>query len=68
MKTSFNLTLFDDEETERKLQFLNRLEILFDHSKNIANVGNSLSEDYYYFSDILPLGSKVRVTFEVIEE
>jgi hypothetical protein len=62
MKTSFDLTLFDDWETERKLEFLNRLETLFDHTKN------TLPNEYYQFSDNLPIGSKVRVTFEVIEE
>lgn len=62
MKTSFDLTLFDDWETERKLEFLNKLETLFDHTKN------TLPSEYYHFSDNLPIGSKVRVTFEVIEE
>lgn len=61
MKTEFEMTLFDDEETVRKLPMLSRLEVLFDHSKNI------LPEDYFWFSDNLPLGSRVKVTFEVIE-
>lgn len=61
MKTEFEMMLFDDEETVRKLPMLNRLEVLFDHSKNI------LPEDYFWFSDNLPLGSRVKVTFEVIE-
>lgn len=42
MKTSFDLTLFDDWETERKLEFLNKLETLFDHTKN------TLPSEYYH--------------------
>ena len=55
------MTLWDDAETAKDLTILNRLEALFDHSKN------SLPEEYYWFSDNLPVGSKVRITFEVIE-
>jgi hypothetical protein len=61
MKTSFELTLWDDEETHKNLTVLNTLEVLFDHSRN------HLPEDYFYFSDNLPIGSKVRITFEVIQ-
>ena len=61
MKTKFEMTLFDDEETAKKLTMLNRLEVLFDHSKN------TLPEDYFWFSDNLPLGSRVKITFEVME-
>lgn len=61
MKAEFEMTLFDDEETAKKLPMLNRLETLFDHSKN------NLPEDYYWFSDNLPVGSRVKITFEVIE-
>lgn len=61
MKTSFELTLWDDEETHKNLTLLNTLEALFDHSRN------NLPEDYFYFSDNLPIGSKVRITFEVIQ-
>jgi len=61
MKTEFELTLFDDEETAKKSSMLSHLEILFDHSKN------KLPDDYYWFSDNLPLGTRVKITFEVIE-
>lgn len=60
MKTEFEMTLFDDEETAKNLSILNRLEALFDHSKN------TLPLDYYWFSDNLPVGSKVKITFEVL--
>ena len=61
MKTEFEMTLFDDEETAKKMTVLNRIETLFDHSKN------NLPEDYFWFSDSLPVGSRVKITFEVIE-
>ena len=61
MKTEFEMTLWDDEETARDLTILNRLETLFDHSKN------TLPKDYYWFSDNLPVGARVKITFEVIE-
>ena len=61
MKAEFEMTLFDDEETAKNLSMLNRLEALFDHSKN------TLPLDYFWFSDKLPVGSKVRITFEVVE-
>jgi hypothetical protein len=61
MKAEFEMTLFDDAETHRNLPMLNRLEALFDHSQN------ELPEEYYWFSDKLPLGSRVRITFEVVD-
>ena len=61
MKAEFEMTLFDDEKTRKKLTFLNTLETMFDDERNI------LPPEYFYFSDELPPGTKVRVTFEVIE-
>jgi hypothetical protein len=58
MKVEFKMTLFDDEETKAKLVLLNRLETLFDHSKN------QLPKEYFWFSDNLPIGSKVKIIFE----
>jgi hypothetical protein len=55
------MTLFDDAETHKKLALLSPLETMFDHSKN------PLTLDYYWFSDHLPVGSKVRITMEVVE-
>ena len=60
MKITFDMTLFDDEKNRKKLTSLNKLETLFDDERNI------LPEEYFYFSDDLPMGSTVRVTFEVI--
>lgn len=61
MKTTFDMTLFNDENTLKKLTVLNTLEIMFDDERNV------LPPEYFYFSDNLPLGSRVRITFEVIE-
>ena len=61
MKAEFEITLFNDEETRKKLNILNRLETMFDDERN------TLPPEYFYFSDELPLGSKVRITFEVIK-
>lgn len=59
MKTTFELTLYEDMKFQEEM--LNRLEIAFDDPRNI------LPDDYFYFSDNLPYGSKVRITFEVIQ-
>ena len=61
MKAEFQMTLFDDEQTRKKLTILNTLETMFDDERNI------LPPEYFYFSDELPLGSRVRITFEVVE-
>ena len=61
MKTTFDMTLFNDEKTLEKLTILNTLETMFDDERNV------LPPEYFYFSDNLPLGSRVRITFEVIE-
>ena len=61
MKTTFDQTLFDDAETHKKLTLLSPLEAMFDDVRNV------FPPEYYWFSDELPVGSKVRVTFEVIE-
>jgi hypothetical protein len=61
MKAIVDMTLFDDEVTRKKLTILNTLETMFDDERNV------LPPEYFYFSDELPLGSKVRITFEVVE-
>jgi hypothetical protein len=60
MKTEFELTLFDDEATAKRLTILNKLEAMFDDPRNV------IPESYFYFSDKIPVGSTIRVTFEVI--
>jgi hypothetical protein len=60
VKAIVDMTLFDDEKTRQKLTVLNRLETMFDDERNV------LPPEYFYFSDELPVGSKVRITFEVL--
>jgi hypothetical protein len=65
MKTTFDLTLFDDEDTRNKSVLMNmnvdRVALMFD------DVRNPLPDEYYKFVTEIPFGSKVRVTFEVVE-
>lgn len=61
MKAIVEMTLFDDDKTRKKLTILNTLETMFDDERN------TLPPEYFYFSDELPIGTKVRITFEVIE-
>lgn len=56
MKISFELKLFED--TKDKEPLLNRLEIMFD------DIRNTIPEEFYYFSDGVPYGSTIKVTFE----
>lgn len=58
--TSFDLTLFDDEPTRKKLSLLSKLEVMFDDSRN------ELPQSYYNFIGDIPFGAKVRVTFELL--
>lgn len=62
MKTSFVLELKDDMKTENALKFLNRIEVMFD------DVRNTLPKEWYWFTEELPLGSKVKFTMEVIND
>lgn len=61
-KTEFVLTLYNDASVLKKLTMLSRLEAMFDDSRNI------LPDEYYWFEDFVPLGGKVKVTMEFIEE
>lgn len=62
MKTQFDLTLFDNEKNRRKSTCMCPLEIMFDDEDN------KLPDDYYWFAEEIPLGTKIRVTLEVIGE
>lgn len=52
------MTLFDDESVKKKLTMLGTLEAMFDDSRN------EQPEEYYWFSDHMPLGTRIRVTLE----
>lgn len=62
MKTEFILTYFDDESFSSKLDLLSKIEAAFDDSRN------ELPDSYYYFSDDIPLGTRVKVTMEVVQD
>ena len=66
MKTEFEMKLWNDSETRRKVAMLNCLETLFDRFFDHSN--NPLPEDYFWFGgNLLPVGSRVKITFEVVE-
>lgn len=60
MKAEFILEYFDDERFKDKLIVLSRLEAAFDDYRN------KIPEEYYYIADDAPLGSKIKVTLELI--
>ena len=61
-KTEFVLTLYNDDSVLKKLTMLSRLETMFDDERNV------LPDEYYWFSDLVPLGGKVKITMEFINE
>ena len=61
-KSSFYLKMWDDEETRKKLQFLGNLETMFDHSKNL------IPKEYFDMEGNLSPGSRIRATFEIMDD
>jgi len=61
MKTEFNLVLHDNDVNKNKLRMLSKLEVMFDDPLNI------IPDNWFYFTDELPFGVKIKVTLEVIE-
>jgi len=61
-KAEFVLTFFDDYDFKRKLGILSKIEAAFDDSRN------ELPPEYYWFSDEVPLGRKIKITFELMPE
>jgi hypothetical protein len=59
-KVSFNLTHWDDNQTEDRLPFLSKLETMFDHPRNM------LPDDYYLLTENIPLGSTIKITIEFV--
>ena len=59
-KVSFNLTHWNDRETEIRLEYLSKLETMFGHPKN------PLPDDYYLLTENIPLGSTIKVTMEFV--
>ena len=61
-KAEFELTLYDNEKNIEKFNTMSKLEIMFDDEDN------PLPPEYFFFSDYIPWGSKMKVTFELVEE
>lgn len=62
MKSEVTWTLFDDDKVKQKLEVLNTLEALWDDERN------EITEELNFFIEELPLGSKVKITFELVEK
>ena len=61
MKAEVIWTLFDDDIVKEKLEIMNTLETMWDDERN------KISDDLIFFVEDLPLGSKVKITFELVE-
>jgi hypothetical protein len=59
-KTTFELTLFDDESTDYDVKLYGAIDAMLDDSRNIK------PEEYYWFVNELPPGTKVRMTLEEV--
>lgn len=60
MKAELNLCLRDTPENRQKAEFLTPLEVAFDDPFNL------FPEEYFWFTENMPYGTKFRVTLEVI--
>jgi len=61
MKAEVIWTLFDDDIVKEKLEIMNTLETMWDDERN------AIPEELSFFMCDLPLGSKVKITFELVE-
>ena len=61
-KAVLEWTLFDDDISKEKLEILNTLETMWDDERN------ERPDELNFFVEELPLGSKVRITFELLEQ
>ena len=61
MKAEVIWTLFDDDIVKEKLEIMNTLETMWDDERN------QISDDLNFFVEQLPLGSKVKITFELVD-
>jgi hypothetical protein len=55
------MTLFDDESSRKKLGTMQPIEVMFDDGRNILPLA------YYHLTDV-PLGGRLRVTFERLDD
>jgi len=61
MKAEVIWTLFDDDIVKEKLEIMNTLETMWDDERN------QIPDDLNFFVEQLPFGSKVKITFELVE-
>ena len=61
-KVEFKMTLFDDESVKKKLDFMDKMEAMFDDSRNEE------PNEYYDMINNLPFGATIKITIEVIEK
>lgn len=61
MKTELTMKLFDDASVAAKLPFMGKLEVMSDDARNV------IPDEYFEFIENIPLGSTVKITFEVLE-
>jgi hypothetical protein len=61
MKAVWVCTLFDDEKTRKACGFLNRMEAAWDDARNTC------PPELEFFTEHLPFGSVVKVTFELVD-
>jgi len=60
MKAEVTWTLFDDDIVKEKLEILNTLETMWDDERN------QIPDELNFFVEELPLGSRVKITFELL--
>lgn len=56
----FDLKLYKDYHVKQKLEVMSRLEAMFDDGRNV------LPEEYYWFTEDIPVGTTILVTMEVV--
>ena len=61
MKAEVIWTLFDDDIVKEKLEIMNTLETMWDDERN------HIPDDLNFFVEELPLGSRVKITFELVD-
>lgn len=59
LSCDFVLDYFDDESFVSKLDLLSKIEAAFDDARN------EMPTLWYYFSDLVPVGKKVKITVEL---
>lgn len=60
MKTTFKLTLFNDESVKEKLLMMSQLDVMFDDERNVV------PNEYYDIVDNIQIGESITITVEKI--